>query len=99
MRAMVLEAVRSPLRPRDLPDPLPGRGEVRVLVEACAVCRADLHVVDGDLPRPELPLVPKAGVRTETVPSPLDAANQALDDLLEDRLEGAAVLVPNASAE
>jgi propanol-preferring alcohol dehydrogenase len=58
MKAMVLEAVRSPLQLRDLPDPEPGPGEVRVLVEACAVCRTDLHVVDGDLPHPKLPLVP-----------------------------------------
>jgi propanol-preferring alcohol dehydrogenase len=55
---MVLEAVRSPLRLRELRDPLPGPGEVRVRVEACAVCRTDLHVVDGDLPDPKLPLVP-----------------------------------------
>ena len=58
MKAMVLEAVRSPLRLRDLSDPEPGPGEVRVRVEACAVCRTDLHVVDGDLSHPKLPLVP-----------------------------------------
>ncbi|WP_334175959.1 zinc-dependent alcohol dehydrogenase family protein [Pseudoxanthobacter sp.] len=58
MKAMVLEASRSPLRLRDLPDPEPGPGEIRVRVEACAVCRTDLHVVDGDLTQPKLPLVP-----------------------------------------
>src|SRR3954463_5065564 len=58
MRAMVLEAARTPLRETELPDPQPGAGQVLVGVHACAVCRTDLHVVDGELPRPKLPLVP-----------------------------------------
>ncbi|MBL8704579.1 MAG: zinc-dependent alcohol dehydrogenase family protein [Rhodospirillales bacterium] len=58
MKAMVLHAVGEPLRPEMRPDPSPGRGEVRVRVEACAVCRTDLHVVDGDLPSLKLPIVP-----------------------------------------
>ena len=58
MRAMVLELTRTPLVPREGPDPIPGPGQIRVRVEACAVCRTDLHVVDGDLPDPKLPLVP-----------------------------------------
>src|SRR4051812_44707694 len=58
MRAMVLEAARTPLREADLPDPSPGAGQVLLEVHACAVCRTDLHVVDGELPRPKLPLVP-----------------------------------------
>src|SRR3954466_2671926 len=58
MRAMVLEAARTPLREAELPDPEPGRGQVLLEVHACAVCRTDLHVVDGELPRPKLPLVP-----------------------------------------
>ena len=58
MRAMVLETVGQPLRPMDLPLPDPGPGEIRIRVEACAVCRTDLHVVDGELPDPKLPLVP-----------------------------------------
>jgi propanol-preferring alcohol dehydrogenase len=58
MRAMVLEAVRTPLRLRELPDPEPAAGQVLLAVHACAVCRTDLHVVDGELPRPKLPLVP-----------------------------------------
>jgi alcohol dehydrogenase, propanol-preferring len=58
MRAMVLESVGSPLRLRELPVPKPGPGQVRVRVRACAVCRTDLHVVDGDLPHPRLPLIP-----------------------------------------
>src|SRR3954469_4890082 len=58
MRAMVLTEVGSPLVLERLPDPLPGPGEIRVRVEACAVCRTDLHVVDGDLPDPKLPIIP-----------------------------------------
>ena len=58
MRAMVLHAVGRPLARDIRPDPEPGAGEIRVRVEACAVCRTDLHVVDGDLARPSLPLVP-----------------------------------------
>jgi alcohol dehydrogenase, propanol-preferring len=57
MKALVLRAIRTPLVPEDRPDPQPGPGQIRVLVEACAVCRADLHVVDGDLPNPKLPVV------------------------------------------
>jgi alcohol dehydrogenase, propanol-preferring len=55
---MVLERQREPLRLVELPDPSPGRGEVLVSVSACGVCRTDLHIVDGDLSRPKLPLVP-----------------------------------------
>jgi propanol-preferring alcohol dehydrogenase len=58
MRAMVLEAPGRPLRLADLPDPRPGPGQLLLRVRACAVCRTDLHVVDGELPRPKLPLVP-----------------------------------------
>ncbi|WP_027054326.1 zinc-dependent alcohol dehydrogenase family protein [Mesorhizobium erdmanii] len=58
MKAMVLERLGTPLKATDRPDPTPRPGEIRLRVEACAVCRTDLHVVDGDLPRPKLPLVP-----------------------------------------
>jgi alcohol dehydrogenase, propanol-preferring len=58
VRAMVLDRAGEPLRARDLPDPEPGPGEIRLVVAACAVCRTDLHVVDGELDRPALPLVP-----------------------------------------
>ncbi len=57
MRAMVLERVREPLVLRELPVPEPGAGKVRLKVHACAVCRTDLHVVDGELPNPKLPLI------------------------------------------
>lgn len=58
MKAMILEAIGMPLRPVDRPDPAPGKGQLMLRVEACAVCRTDLHVCDGDLPNPKLPLVP-----------------------------------------
>ena len=58
MKAMVLARPGSPLELRELPVPEPGPGEVRVRVGACAICRTDLHVVDGELPDPRLPLIP-----------------------------------------
>jgi propanol-preferring alcohol dehydrogenase len=58
MRAMVLERQREPLRPAELPDPVAGRGQVLLAAHACGVCRTDLHIVDGDLTEPKLPLVP-----------------------------------------
>ncbi|PBB23123.1 MULTISPECIES: zinc-dependent alcohol dehydrogenase family protein [unclassified Mesorhizobium] len=58
MKAMVLEKVGAPLKLVDRPDPMPGTGEIRLKVEACAVCRTDLHVIDGDLRHPKLPLIP-----------------------------------------
>ena len=58
MRAMMLERLGEPLKPVERPDPQPSRGEVRVRVSACGVCRTDLHVVDGELPDPKLPIIP-----------------------------------------
>ena len=58
MRAMVLHAIGQPLRMEERPDPEPGHGELAIRVEACAVCRTDLHVVDGELPQLHLPIVP-----------------------------------------
>jgi len=58
MQAMVLNELRTPLKLTELPEPLPGPNEVRVKVGACGVCRTDLHVVDGDLPGPKLPIIP-----------------------------------------
>jgi propanol-preferring alcohol dehydrogenase len=57
MDAMVLEQQRQPLREADLPVPDPGPGQLRVQVQACGVCRTDLHIVDGELTEPKLPLV------------------------------------------
>jgi propanol-preferring alcohol dehydrogenase len=58
MRAMVLHRLQTPLLLTELEDRLPGPGEIRVKVGACGVCRTDLHVVDGDLPDPLLPIIP-----------------------------------------
>ena len=58
MRAMLLDAAQQPLRPVDLPRPKPTTGQVLIAVHTCAICRTDLHVVDGELPRPKRPLVP-----------------------------------------
>ena len=57
VRAMVLGRPRTPLRVAELPDPVAGPGQIRIRVRACAVCRTDLHIVDGELPDPKLPLV------------------------------------------
>ncbi|HEX9380131.1 MAG TPA: zinc-dependent alcohol dehydrogenase family protein [Gaiellaceae bacterium] len=54
---MVLEAPGKPLEARELPEPKPGAGELLLRVHACAVCRTDLHIVDGELRQPKLPLV------------------------------------------
>src|SRR5215218_9305516 len=58
MRAMVLERQGEPLRLADLPGPEPGPGEMLLEVAACGICRTDLHIVDGELSEPKLPLVP-----------------------------------------
>ena len=58
MRAMCLEAAHRPLVARELPIPAPAADEVLIEVSACAVCRTDLHIVDGELADPKLPLVP-----------------------------------------
>ena len=58
MQAMVHEAPGRPLVLRTLPRPEPGAGEVQVAVRACGVCRTDLHLVDGELPDPKLPVIP-----------------------------------------
>ena len=57
MRAMVLDSPKQPLQLRDVPKPRPGRGQLLVRVSTCGVCRTDLHVVDGELPNPKLPLI------------------------------------------
>ena len=54
---MLLERAGGPLRAAELPDPVPGRGQILIHVHACGVCRTDLHILDGELARPKLPLV------------------------------------------
>jgi propanol-preferring alcohol dehydrogenase len=58
MHAMVLTKLGQPLEWQERPDPEPGRGEIRITIAACGVCRTDLHVVDGELPHPKLPIIP-----------------------------------------
>jgi len=58
MQAMVLKKVGDLLEFTDLADRQPGPGEIRVKVSACGVCRTDLHVVDGELPNPQVPIIP-----------------------------------------
>src|SRR6185436_7092815 len=58
VRAMVLAAPGRPLEPRELELPEPSPDQIRVRVLACAVCRTDLHLIDGELPDPKLPVVP-----------------------------------------
>src|SRR5436190_9262437 len=64
---MVLERPGEPLRAAELEQPEPGEGQVLVRVHACGVCRTDLHIVDGELPDPKLPLVPGHQIVAEVV--------------------------------
>ncbi len=67
MRAMVLERAREPLRLQELPEPEPGPDDLLLRVRACGVCRTDLHIVDGELTEPKLPLVPGHQIVAEVV--------------------------------
>jgi len=62
MKAMILEHIApisdSPLRLSEVPTPAPAEGEIRLKVRCCAICRTDLHVIEGDLPRQQLPIIP-----------------------------------------
>jgi propanol-preferring alcohol dehydrogenase len=53
MRAMVLDKQNQPLRLTTVPDPVPGKGQVKLHILVCGVCRTDLHVLDGDLKEPK----------------------------------------------
>ena len=76
MHAMVLKQPRTALEWRELPDPVPGPGEVRVRVAACGVCRTDLHVIDGELPEAKLPIIPG-----HEIVGRVDALGAAVDSL------------------
>src|SRR5215213_754560 len=77
---MVLDRPGSPLAERDVADPRPEPGEVLVRAHACGVCRTDLHVVDGDLTDPKLPLVPGHQIAGEVVAAGEGAARFAAGD-------------------
>ena len=67
MRAVILDAPKEQLRAADVPVPTPGDGQVLIRVRACGVCRTDLHVVDGELTHPKLPLIPGHQIVGEVV--------------------------------
>jgi propanol-preferring alcohol dehydrogenase len=73
---MVLKKLRVPLDWTELPDRQPGTGEIRVEVLACGVCRTDLHVVDGELPNPRLPIIPG-----HEIVGRIDAVGNAVNNL------------------
>ncbi len=58
MQAMVLQKPGGPLEPSEMPIPKPGPDQILIQVHACGVCRTDLHILDGELPNPKLPLIP-----------------------------------------
>ncbi|WP_454883328.1 zinc-dependent alcohol dehydrogenase family protein [Sphingomonas oryzagri] len=76
MHAMVLEELHRPLVWKELPDREPAPGEVRVRIGACAVCRTDLHVVDGELPDPQVPIIPG-----HEIVGRIDAIGRDVEDL------------------
>jgi alcohol dehydrogenase, propanol-preferring len=80
MRAMVLDRPGLDLDHREVPEPEPGKDEVLVRVDVCGVCRTDLHVVDGELPDPKLPLIPGHQVVGDVVATGDDGGRLAVGD-------------------
>jgi propanol-preferring alcohol dehydrogenase len=76
MQAMVLKKPKTALEWTELPDRQPGPNEIRVKVLACGVCRTDLHVVDGELPNPQLPIIPG-----HEIVGRIDAIGSGVEDL------------------
>jgi propanol-preferring alcohol dehydrogenase len=85
MKAMLLERPNEPLRLAEVAAPQPAAGQVLLRVRACGVCRTDLHVVDGELPQPKLPLVPGHEIV---------GSIEAVGEGVTDRLIGARIGVP-----
>jgi alcohol dehydrogenase, propanol-preferring len=83
MWAMVLERPGTPLKLIERPDPEPANGEIRVRIAACGVCRTDLHVVDGELPDPKLPIIPG-----HEIVGYVDAVGGGVDTLVADMRVG-----------
>src|SRR5216110_3601701 len=80
MRAMVLDAPKKLLQLRDVACPRPNAGQLLVRVSACAVCRTDLHILDGELPEPKLPLVPGHEIVGTVLEKGADAGRFAIGD-------------------
>src|SRR5437773_3513596 len=80
MRAMLLDQAGSPLRPAEIDAPEPGPGELLLEVAACGVCRTDLHIVDGELTEPKLPLVLGHQIVAEVVEAGEGVASPRLGD-------------------
>lgn len=77
---MLLERPGESLAERELPVPIPGPGQVLIRVQACAVCRTDLHLVDGELPDPKLPVIPGHEIVGEVVQTGPGASAFAVGD-------------------
>jgi propanol-preferring alcohol dehydrogenase len=77
---MVLERPREPLRLREVPVPAPGPGQVLLRVHACGICRTDLHIVDGELTEPKLPLIPGHQIVADVVQVGTDVTNLTTGD-------------------
>jgi alcohol dehydrogenase, propanol-preferring len=80
MRAQLLTQAGRPLAAADLPEPRPGPGQLLISVKACAVCRTDLHILDGELSDPKLPLVPGHEIVGTVVEQGADAERFAIGD-------------------
>ena len=98
MKAAVLDRIApigtSPLALRNVPEPSPCAGEIRVRVRVCGICRTDLHVIEGDLPsRRNLGPLRLRVLRPKVTLFPLEEANRALQMLKADRISGSGVLV------
>ena len=83
MHAMMLKRPNRPLEWSELPDRVPGAGEIRVRVAACGVCRTDLHVIDGELPDQKLPIIPG-----HEIVGRIDAIGPGVDGLRIDQRVG-----------
>ena len=80
MRAQLLTQAGHPLAAADLPEPRPAPGQLLIAVKACAVCRTDLHILDGELPEPKLPLVPGHEIVGTVLEKGADAGRFAIGD-------------------
>jgi propanol-preferring alcohol dehydrogenase len=82
MKAMVFERAHAPLQLKELPIPKPQEGQILLRVRACAVCRTDLHVVDGELSEPKIPLIPGHEIVGEVKELGLGVSSYQVGDLV-----------------